>query len=285
MNTRTLAWGVMGGVSLLASLACSGKINEVGNVDTGGSAGNEPGSSGSGGGGFDTGGASGQPPMPFAGTQAVGGGGATGIGGNHPTCFTEYNANNTGDDDRTHRLGPQNAVFVETRIVGGSDVKNYADQQVFGDIGVWEAYANFPTSELAADTTLSLPADLSSAPANFGQLYLTRQSCVGLPAAGHKLTVEVWWKLGGAIIGFPTEGLALGTVSKNKPVWFEDTVRAFVVGEPEANRVMNTLNRVVIEHTFADDDETDAGKVTLGLWLLPDFDFPSKFYIGNVKWD
>jgi hypothetical protein len=91
---------------------------------------------------------------------------------------------------------------------------------------------------------------------------------VGTPAAGHKLSVEVWWKLSVAIGGFPTEGLALGTVSQNKPVWFDDTVRAFVTGDPHGTRVLKTLNKLVIEHIFADDDATDAAKVTLGLWLL-----------------
>jgi len=318
MITRTLAWSATGGVSLLVALSCSGKLKDVGAIDAGGksASGGSAGSTSDSGGTTESGGSAGSTSDSGGTTESggsarsssdvcltsggclvagingqqhdrggsggSGGGDATAIAGSDRTCFSELNAN-TGDTAPS--VGPQNAVFVDAHIAAGSDVKNYADQIVFGDIGVWEAYANFPTSDLAADTTISLPTEISRALPNLGQFYITRQSCAGTPAAGHKLSVEVWWKLGGAIGGFPTEGLALGTVSKNEPVWFDDTVHAFVTGEPEAKRVMNTLNKLVIEHVFADDDPTDAGKVTLGLWLLPDFDFPSKFYIGKVKWD
>jgi hypothetical protein len=73
-------------------------------------------------------------------------------------------------------LGPQNAVFIDVHLAAGRDVKNYADQIVFGDIGVWEANANFPASELAADTTISLPTEISRVPATLGQLYITRKT-------------------------------------------------------------------------------------------------------------
>jgi hypothetical protein len=84
----------------------------------------------------------------------------------------------------------------------------------------------------------------------------------------------------------PTHGVALGTVSdKGKAIWFEDSAKSFVTGDSDSKRLMNTLNKLVVEHSFAEDDETDAGKVTLGVWLLPDTEFPSTFYVGNVKWD
>ena len=218
----------------------------------------------------------------YGGSGGRAGGDVTGSAGANPACFAELSAN-TGDPAPS--LGPQNAVFIDVHPVAGRDVKNYSDQMVFGETGVWETYANFPASELAKDKQISLPTELSRVPNSLGQVYITRPSCAGTPAAGHKLTVEVWWKLGGAIGEFPTEGFALGTVSQNKPVWFCDTVRAFVLGDSRV-APLNTLNRLVIEHVFAGDDATDAGKITLGLWLLSESnDFPSTFYIGKVKWD
>jgi hypothetical protein len=53
----------------------------------------------------------------------------------------------------------------------------------------------------------------------------------------------------------------------------------------ETARLMNTLNRLKVEHSFAEDDDTDASKVTLGVWSLPDAELPSTFYIGQIKWD
>jgi hypothetical protein len=118
-----------------------------------------------------------------------------------------------------------------------------------------------------------------------GQFYIARPTCAGKRAAGHKLTVEFWWKLGDTA-AYPTHGVALGSVSnKGKAVWFVDSAKTYTVGNPESARLMNTLSRLKVEHSFAADDTTDAGKVTLGVWLLPGAELPSTFYIGQIKWD
>jgi hypothetical protein len=178
-------------------------------------------------------------------------------------------------------------VFVDSHSVAPEAAKNTADQQVFTNIGsISEAYANFSASPAAADTAILLPAQLSEVAANLGQFYVARADCAGKPVAGRKLTVEFWWKLGGAIATFPTHGVALGAVSsKGKAVWFEDSAKTFVTGEAQSKRLMNTLSKVIVQHSFAEDDETDAGKVTLGVWLLPDAEFASTFYIGKVTWE
>ena len=314
MSTRNLAWGVTGGVSLLvAALGCSGtQINDVGNLDSGGAGGSRAtggsggstqrhvGSAGSVG---DSGGSGGSDthPADAAGSSSggyfdVGGTGgyggsdipaamsAAGAAGAPAGCFDRLNASNAGFDNLA--LGPQNAVFLDTHFAN-ADVKNYADQLVFPGAAAWEAYANFPAvgHELAIDTTISLPADISRAPASLGQLYVTRQACQGIPAGGRTLKVQVWWKLGGAIGHVPTEGMALGAIVKNKTVWYDDTIDAFVSGGADANRPLNTLNRITLTHAFADGDMTDAGKIVVGLWLLEEYVLPTSFYIGDVEWE
>ena len=69
------------------------------------------------------------------------------------------------------------------------------------------------------------------------------------------------------------------------PQSLDDSAKKYTVGAPQTDRLMNTLGRLKVEHTFAEDDETDAGKIALGVWLLPDTEFASTFYVGNVKWD
>jgi hypothetical protein len=297
MNTRFLAWGVTGGVSLLLATACGGtKVNDVGDVNEGGSA-NTAGSAGNGnvgandgiGGipyGPDTssGGCSGNGSdyvcTGTAGTNTAGNYGASGA----PTdCFAPINSY----WEQPPPIADQNTVFIDAHTVMPETAKNTAEQQIFtNQTWIVEAYANFPASAAAPSTTLDLPGELSQVSANLGQLYLTRPSCSGKPAGGHKLTVEFWWKLGGAITAFPTHGVALGAVAQNgQTSWFDDSAKKYTVGAPQTDRLMNTLGRLKVEHTFAEDDETDAGKIALGVWLLPDTEFASTFYVGNVKWD
>ena len=294
MSTRFLAWGVMGGVSLLLATACAGsKIHDVGDVDEPGKAGSGPnenvggdgsagvhddiaGSSGGGVGGSSGGG--------VGGSSGGVGGSHNGVAGGAPVdCFAPQN-NYT---EQPPTVAPQNSVFIDGHTVAPDTVKNYADQQVFTNIaGVAEANANFPISAAASDRAILLPSQLSKVAPNLGQFYVTRPDCRGKPAAGRKLTVEFWWKLGGAITGFPTHGVAMGALSDDgKAVWFEDSAKTYMTGDAESTRVLNTLGRHQVEHTFAEDDTTDAGKITVGVWLLPEFEFPTTFYIGNVKWD
>jgi hypothetical protein len=303
MSMKNLAWGVTGGVSLLLAMACSGKnTHDVGDVDEGGNAGS--GGSGNVGGiggsiidyGNDTPGSGGcyeGPPCTgnggfgTAGTSVAGfGSGAFGTGGGFAECFTLPNSSY--EVESPPAVAPQNAVFVDSHNIAADTVKNSADQQIFSNVGrgyILEAYANFAASTAATDTAILLPAQLSQVGANLGQFYIARPNCAGKPAAGHKLTVEFWWKVG-AVVDFPTHGVALGAVSnKGKAVWFEDSAKSYTIGDAETARLMNTLNRLKVEHSFAQDDDTDASKVTLGVWLLPGAELPSTFYIGQIKWD
>ena len=305
MRTRNLAWGIGGGISFFLAMACGGtRVNDVGDVNEGGNAGSG-GKAGVGGfydgvvvsggcGGSDyvcnAGGGLGTAGTSVAGSDGyeVAGTGSTGLGsgGGSAECFGVANPSYPVESPPT--IAPQNSVFVDAHNIASDMVRNYADQQIFtsGQNYVLEAYANFAASTAATDTAILLPAQLSQVGANLGQFYIARPNCAGKPVAGHKLTVEFWWKLGGAVTEFPTHGVALGMVSsKNKAVWFDDTVKAFVIGQTQDKRVLNTLNKLILQHTFADDDATDASKVTLGVWLLPDTELPSTFYIGNVQWD
>lgn len=305
---KNLAWGVTGGVSLLLAMACSGKnLHDVGDVDEGSQAGS--GGRGNVGGiggtmigyGDDTpvssdcGGAAayagtgsdyvcnGTAGVGTAGTNTAGN---YGMGGGFAECFTLPNSSYAVESPPAP--APQNAVFIDSHNVAADTVRNSADQQLFTNVGrgyILEAYANFPASTAATDTALLLPAQLSQVSANLGQFYIARPNCAGKSVAGHKLTVEFWWKLG-ATAAYPTHGVALGAVSDNDTaVWFEDSVKTYTVGDAETARLMNTLNRFKVEHSFAEDDDTDASKVTLGVWLLPEAELATTLYIGPIKWD
>lgn len=223
-----------------------------------------------GGGGFDS----------FGGTGPI-----AGSSGNSPGCFAPFEVYSA---ESQLDLGPQNTVLLDAHIAS-SEVRNSADQVVFpGGGGIWEAYPNFPatTAELAGKTDISLPAELATVPNNLAQLYVTRRSCAGLSVADRKLKVEIWWKSSTVPVTMPTHGVALGAVgANNATTWFADATKSFVVGDADTTRIMNTLNRTILQHTFAAADPTDARKIVLGMWLLDDQVFPSNFYIGNVQWE
>jgi hypothetical protein len=232
-------------------------------------------------GGKDYGGAGGS--ISYAGYAGTDYGGYGG-GPYKPGCFEPFQA---GGEANELKLGPGNAVLLDVHPAQG-DIKNDADQRVFPQSlgGVWEAYANYPaaTADLASSSTLLLPNKLPLVPNNLAQVHLGRPSCEGVPVGNHKLQVEVWWKA--SATPAPTHGIALGIVTKaNETTWLEDTVKAFVVGDTESKRLLGTLNRIAVQHTFAKSDKTDAGAVVLGFWVVDDASFPSSFYIGNVKWD
>lgn len=321
MSKRFLAWGVTGGVSLLLATACGAtKVHDVGDVDDGGRAGsggsrNDDGNGGTAGydvagsnsngcttdaiyvcagsaGAFqDTAGSSyggaGTAGTNTAGTSyggsGTGGTGLYGASGAPTDCFAPM----TDYWEQPPTTADQNQVFLETRNVMADTAKNSADQPIFTtQLWISQAYANFPVSAAATDAAILLPSQLSQVAPNLGQLYVTRPDCDGKPAAGHKLTVEFWWKLGGVSVELPTHGVSLGAVSnKGKAVWFEDSAKTYVTGEAQSKRALNTLGKLKVEHTFAEDDATDAGKLTLGVWLLPDTEVASTFYIGSIKWD
>jgi len=302
MSTRNLAWGVTGGVSVLLALACgeTTKIHDVGDVDEGGkgasgggggvggrTAPSKGGSGGVGVAGFSSGGLENNC-VGFAGSGGTGGIGVAGSVSSAGTPSGCFDPPNEFTPDFGPAAAPQNTVFAPVHSVAGDTVKNYADQVVLGSGSIWEAYANFPASTAATNAAILLPDQLSQVGASFGQFYVGvgHHNCDGMPAAGHKLSVELWWKQNGAVAAFPTHGVALGAVSdKGEAVWFDDSAKSYVIGDAQTKLLMNTLNKLVVEHSFAEDDNTDAGKVTLGVWLLPDAEFPTTFYLGNVTWD
>jgi hypothetical protein len=157
---------------------------------------------------------------------------------------------------------------------------NYADEVVF-EGPTWEFDATFPASE-HSDDALQLPDELSEVPENLGEIYITRPQCRGLSAAGRTVRVSAWWKLGGAIVRTPAEGITLGTTAGES---FADSSQVALVDGPEETRPLNTLRPIVLKHTFPASDETDAGDVVLKLWLLETFPFPSALYIDSVEWE
>jgi hypothetical protein len=194
-----------------------------------------------------------------------------------PNCFTAFDASSGAS---ALRLGADNVVLTEPRVHSGS-LMNYADQVVF-DTPTWEINANFPPAgNIADDLSIMLPAELSTIPDNVGELRVTRAECKGVSAVGHTLRVSVWWKLGGAIVRAPTEGIALG--SKNGS--FPDTTKAAIVGTASETRPLNSLNPLLLKHTFDATDGPDAGDVFLRLWLLETFEFPSTLYVNRIAWD
>ncbi|HKY34688.1 MAG TPA: hypothetical protein VJN18_02010 [Polyangiaceae bacterium] len=222
----------------------------------------------------------------FGGVAGTGYYGGSGGGFNCPSgCFDIFR---TCYDEDALDLAPQNTVLLDIHNPQMQAV-NSAGQLVFPNSygGQWEMYANFPavSPELASKTDISLPAELGSLPDNLAQLYVTRRSCEGQEVGGHKLVVEVWWK--GVAGAPPTHGMALGTYDKKTRVttWLSDATKTFVVGGAAAKRLMDTLNRIQLAHTFAAGDKTDARQIVLGLWLASGDVVPTTFYVGNVIWD
>ncbi|MDX2055437.1 MAG: hypothetical protein SFV15_23750 [Polyangiaceae bacterium] len=281
MKSRRLVRWVLG----LLALSCDGRIDlgpQMGAV--GGSAGASesqvgvagatpkmtPEMSGGGGVAGGSGGAGG-------GAVAGGSGGSAGsLPTGEPGCFEPRSASATPSG---LALGPRNQVFAEVQTE--SNPLNYADQVVLTGL-VWRINANYPSHPRAADATVDLPANLASVKPNVAELRVTAPSCESSTVAGRTLRLKVWWKLGGAIVGFPTHGIALG--AGREPVWFEDATKRFVVGQPQEARVMNTPNAIVLEHTFNDNDQTSAADVFLSAWVLPDFEFSSTMYVASVEW-
>src|SRR5689334_5959705 len=217
MTSRAMAW-VLGGMVASLGLGCSGeRINNVGMVDGGGS------------GAIDAGG-SGNAPQGGEPDQVGGKGGSTdpGSGGSAGgSCFDPFTVGNAADLKLA--LGPDNSVFTGMRVAP-QDIVNYASQFIFSGGAAWEINANFPTvsETVANDTSLALPAELSEIGPNVGEVYIARRNCKGQPAAGHKLTIQVYWKLGGAYGDWPTEGIALGAASGKERVWFEDASKTML---------------------------------------------------------
>jgi hypothetical protein len=190
-------------------------------------------------------------------------------------CFALMTAANSS----LPKLGPNNQVFRPARQ-NMTTVLNYADQVVF-DPPNWEIIANFPANDRSDDATIQLPDALSEIGANLGEIHVTREECRGSSAAGHTVRVYAWWKLEGAIGRTPTEGITLGTAEGES---FADTTTTAIVGA-EGPRPLNTLNPIVLEHTFSSTDDTDAGDLVLKLWLIETFDFPTTLYVDRVEWE
>jgi hypothetical protein len=160
--------------------------------------------------------------------------------------------------------------------------KNTAGQAVFDR--AWYGVANFPALS-EAETDLSLPAQLGTIPDNLATLYITRDSCVGREVGGRTLHVEVLWQLNAAV-DQPKQGLALGQYDskKKKITWFADATRTWVQGEAIGKRDLNTLNSIVLEHTFATGDASDAHSLVLGAWIASVEEVPTTLNIGDVSW-
>ncbi|MES1186583.1 MAG: hypothetical protein ABUL60_22410 [Myxococcales bacterium] len=177
-------------------------------------------------------------------------------------------------------LGPNNRVLSPGRRNNGV-VLNYEDQVVF-DPPNWAFNAVFPKSARSDDASLQLPEELGEVPANTGEVYITRPACRGQTPTGRTVRVHVLWKLDGAIIRTPLEGIALGTTDGT---WFADATRSSPVDAPEDERPLNSLTPLVLEHTFTATDTMDAGDLVLKLWLLESFQFPSTLYINRIEWE
>lgn len=271
MENGTRIVGGWGGVVALAAalwVGCAPRT-EIGEAEGSGDAGA--------GGTNDPGGSSGS-------VAQVAGGGSSGsaaevTGGGEPPgsegCFAPMTAANS----PLPQLGPNNQVFRPARQ-NATTVLNYAEQVVF-DPPNWEIIANFPSSDRSDDATIQLPDALGEIPANLGEIHVTRQECRGLSAAGRTLRVYAWWKLGGAIGRTPTEGITLGTSEGQS---FADATTTAIVGA-EGPRPLNTLDPIVLEHTFSSTDETDAGDLVLKLWLIESYDLPTTLYVDRVEWE
>jgi hypothetical protein len=287
MTYKGIAWGLGGMACLGLTLACSGtRLNNVGDV-TG-----EAGSDASGGSTIDPEGPEAGAGVGAGGNQGTGnqGSGATGSDAGAPNPPNEGGAPSRACfNDFLHgmgslQLGPNNAVFGVPRDPTET-IENYAGQQVFPD--AFEILANFPPADgaLVTNTDVSFPLQLATIADNVGEIRLTREVCKGEPAAGRTIQIQAFWKLNGAIGRSPTEGLALGADVDGERVYFEDATKAFVIGEPDHTRPLNTLAPLVLEHTFTEEENVDAGELFLNVWLIEDFVFPSTFYVYSVTWD
>lgn len=300
MASNKMAW-VWGGMALAIAAGCSGVVREVGDA-TGGSGGaaNTAGSmdGGSGNDHDNVGGTDGSPIAGGSPSHDFGGDGNDdgqtqygGAGGDSPTqsaadeCFAPGNLVRDGD---LLELGPQNEVLLDVHTPMEKP-RNSADQLVFyPGAWVWEAYANFPALDYQLLVpTPSLPADLDRMPQALAQFYVARRSCEHIPAAGHTLTMKVWWKTGLARQGFPAHGFALGAYDPEQAstTWFDDATETVANGAPAGERRIDTYNSFTLRHSFPEGDPTDAGEIVVGLWVADQTEFPSSFYVGEIQWD
>jgi hypothetical protein len=212
--------------------------------------------------------------------------GASGEGGDGGTAATLECPRSTtfrGGDAESLPLGPHNRVFLEPLIEPGP-VENYAGQTVFSGPAL-SLVANFPKA-----TTSALGLNPSSGVALdpwLAELSLLPEDCDPASLTGKTVSVRVLWRLGGAIGSVPAHGVYLGSYVNGEPVAYDDSSISLgsqggSPGSGAGTRTLNSLNPIVLTHTFTGDEDS----AYLRMYLLePLGELPTTVYVGGVSWE
>jgi hypothetical protein len=173
--------------------------------------------------------------------------------------------------------GPGNQVFLDP-AVETAPVSNYESQVVF------------------RNPSLSAVADFESTASSRAELALLPAGCRPGSLEGRTVHVKLIWRLNGAIGLVPSHGVSLGTYAGGRATTFSDANLA-CTSDPNAPgnvpdsgcapRTLNTLNPLVLTHTFK------AGESAAnGLFLRVDLQstpqtgpIPTTVYVSSVTWD
>jgi hypothetical protein len=205
------------------------------------------------------------------------------MGGTAPALACPRSVNFSGGDAEILPLGPHNRVFTNPSIVSGP-VKNTADQTVFQGPAL-SLVAIFPkatTSALGLDPSSGIALDPWLA-----ELSLLPEDCDPASLAGKTVSVRLLWRLDGTIIDVPAHGAYLGSYVDGEPVSYDDSIVSQVAqggnpGSTAGTRAFNTLDALVLTHTFTSDEDS----AYLRLYLLdPQGELPTTVYVGGVSWE
>ena len=174
-------------------------------------------------------------------------------------------------------VGPHNHVFLNPTVVPGP-VMNYESQPILPGPAL-SLIANFskaPDNQPALGPTSGTTLDPW-----LGELSLVPAGCSPTSLKGRTVTVQLLWRLDGAIGTVPNHGVFLGSYANGVPVAFGDTALVNPAGTDTSMRTLNTLNPMELVHTFTG-DERDA---YLRMYLDDeDGQIPTTVFVGSVRW-
>jgi hypothetical protein len=204
-------------------------------------------------------------------------GGDGGTGAASPECpgSVDFETNSA----ESLALGPHNRVFLAPSIAP-DPVQNYDDQVVFPGPTL-SLLAKFPEASSDAPEDPSAGAALEPW---LGELSLLPEGCEPGSLTGKTVRVRLLWNLDGAIVGAPPHGVFLGSYVDGEPVYYPDASQVQLgherTGMATGTRALNTLNPIVLTHTFTEDEDS----AYLRVYLLEDFEIETTVYVESVTW-
>jgi len=182
-------------------------------------------------------------------------------------------------DGSTHglALGARNTVFAAPRLAPGGATND-------------QGAAVFARPVLALPATF--PQVRTDTP-SVGEVSILPAGCPTTGLAGRTVTVELYWKLDGAIGSVPTHGVSLGTSTSagGRALDFSDASIVFEGADlcPSGDascglRTLGTASALKLIHVFSDGDAVS------GLFLravMESFEAPiaTTVYVGSIGWD